>query len=317
MTIALSGSIAFDYLMTFPGRFRDHILPDHLDRLSLSFLVDTLERRRGGIAANIAFTLALLGERPRVVGTVGEDFGEYRAWLESSGVDTSAIRVIPGLLTASFFVTTDLINAQIASFYTGAMARAGEIRLAELEPRPSLVVISANDPSAMELHAQECLRLGIPYIYDPSQQVVRMDPATLSNGLEGCLAAFGNDYEFALIRDKIGRAPEDLAQRAAFVAVTLGEKGVDVYTRDGKIHVDSVPPVNLADPTGVGDAFRGGFLKGFLHGLRLERCAQMGTVAATFCLEAKGTQGHAYDLAGFLRRFRQHYDDQGDLDQLV
>jgi len=317
MTIALSGSIAFDYLMTFPGRFRDHILADHLDRLSLSFLVDTLERRRGGIAANIAFTLALLGERPWVVGTVGEDFEDYRAWLDSKGVETSAIRTIPGLLTASFFVTTDMINAQIASFYTGAMAHAGKLHLRELDPRPSLVVISANDPTAMSLHAAECVSLGIPYIYDPSQQVVRMDPDTLSQGLDGCLAAFGNDYEFALVKEKIGLTPQDLVQRAAFVAVTLGEGGVDVYTRDGKVHVAAVAPARIADPTGVGDAFRGGFFKGFVHGLSLERCAQMGTVAATFCLEAKGTQGHDYDLPAFIRRFRKHFNDQGDLDQLV
>jgi adenosine kinase len=252
-----------------------------------------------------------------VVGTVGEDFEEYRAWLDSKGVETRAIRVVPGLLTASFFVTTDLINSHIASFYTGAMAHAGELRLAELNPPPSLVVISANDPTAMELHAAECLRLGIPYIYDPSQQVVRMDASPLAQGLEGCMAAFGNDYEFALIKDKIGLTPADLAKRAAFIAVTLGEDGVDVYTRDGKVHVKSVPPVDLADPTGVGDAFRGGFLKGFLHGLSLERCAQMGTVAATFCLEAKGTQGHDYDLPAFVRRFRRHFDDRGELDQLV
>jgi len=279
--------------------------------------VDTLERRRGGIAANIAFTLALLGERPWVVGTAGEDFEDYRAWLESKGVETSAIRTIPGLLTASFFVTTDTINSQIASFYTGAMAHAGELHLRDLDPQPSLVVISANDPAAMSLHAAECLSLGIPYIYDPSQQVVRMDSATLSQGLEGCMAAFGNDYEFALIKDKIGKTPEDLVKSAAFVAVTLGEAGVDVYTRDGKVHIGAVPPVNISDPTGVGDAFRGGFLKGFVHGMSLERCTQMGTVAATFCLEAKGTQGHDYDLPKFIRRFRRYYDDRGDLDQML
>jgi adenosine kinase len=317
MTIALSGSIAFDYLMTFPGRFKDHILPDRLDRLSLSFLVDSLERRRGGIAANIAYTLALLGEHPQVVGTVGEDFEDFRVWLESKGVDTASIRTIPGQWTASFFVTTDTINSQIASFFTGAMSRAGELKIGELEPRPSLVVISANDPTAMIRHAEECLSLGIPYVYDPSQQVVRMDPKTLSEGLAGCMAAFGNDYEFALIKEKTGLTPQALVERAAFVAVTLGEEGVDVYTRGGMVHVPSVPPVSLEDPTGVGDAFRGGFLKGFVHGLRLERCAQMGALAATFCLEAKGTQAHSYDLKGFIRRFRQHFDDRGELDQLT
>ena len=317
MTVALSGSIAFDYLMTFPGRFQDHILTDRLDRLSLSFLVDSLDRRRGGIAPNIAYTLALLGERPLVVGSVGEDFAEYRAWLESAGVDTSAVHVVPGLFTASFFVTTDTINSQIASFYPGAMARAGEIRLAGLSPRPELVVISANDPGAMEQHTEECLRLGIPYAYDPSQQVVRMEAATLKRGLQGCMAAFGNDYEFALIQEKTGLTPAALAERAAFVAVTLGEAGVEIYTGDTRIRVPAVPPTALADPTGVGDAFRGGFLKGFLNGMTLERCAQMGALAATYCLETRGTQGHRYDLTGFIRRFRQHFDDQGDLDRLA
>jgi adenosine kinase len=317
MTLALSGSIAYDYLMTFPGRFRDHILPERLDRLSLSFLVDSLERRRGGIAANIAYTLALLGERPIVIGSVGQDFDEYRAWLDSKGVDTSAIRTVPGLYTASFFVTTDTTNAQIASFYTGAMAKAGELRLEDLHPLPTLVVISANDPAAMERHVEECLSLGIPYAYDPSQQVVRMDPTSLAHGLQGCMAAFGNDYEFALIQEKTGLTPEALVQRAAFVAVTLGEAGVDVYSRDGRMHVPAVPPLATSDPTGVGDAFRGGFLKGLVHGLALERCAQMGALAATYCLETHGTQGHDFDLATFVRRFRQHFDDRGDLDQLA
>ena len=317
MTIALSGSIAFDYLMTFPGRFKDHILPDRLDRLSLSFLVDSLERRRGGIAANIAYTLALLGEHPKVVGTVGEDFNDFRAWLESKGVDTSTIRTIPGQFTASFFVTTDTINSQIASFYTGAMASAGDLKLGEIKPRPSLVVISANDPRAMLRHAEECLTLGIPYVYDPSQQIVRMDATTLAHGLEGCMAAFGNDYEFALIEEKTGLTPRSLVERAAFVAVTLGEGGVDVHTHGGVVHVPSVPPMSLADPTGVGDAFRGGFLKGFVHSLTLERCAQIGALAATYCLEAKGTQAHSYDLPGFVRRFRKHFDDQGELDRLA
>ncbi|MBM3122170.1 MAG: carbohydrate kinase family protein [Chloroflexi bacterium] len=317
MTVALSGSIAFDYLMTFPGRFRDHILTERLDRLSLSFLVDSLDRRRGGIAPNIAYTLALLGERPVVVGTVGEDFGDYRRWLEAAGVDTSAIHVVPGLFTASFFVTTDTINSQIASFYPGAMAKAGEIRLADLSPRPELVVISANDPRAMEQHTEECLRLGIPYAYDPSQQVVRMEPATLKRGLLGCMAAFGNDYEFALIEEKTGLTPTALAERATFVAVTRGEAGAEIYTAGGRMRVPAVPPTALVDPTGVGDAFRGGFLKGFLNGLTLERCAQMGALAAAYCLETQGTQGQHYDLPGFIRRFRQHFDDQGDLDRLA
>lgn len=316
MSIVLTGSVAYDYLMTFPGRFREHILPDQLDRLSLSFLVDTMVKRRGGIAANIAYTLALLGERPIVMATVGEDFEDYRAWLDSKGVDTSSIRTIPGLFTASFFVNTDLTNSQIASFYTGAMARAADLHFADLPQAPALAVISANDPGAMQAYIRECRKLGIPYAYDPSQQVVRTDAACLREGIEGSQSVFGNDYEFGLIREKTGLAVTDICRTADFVVMTCGEAGVRVFGDGQEILVPSVAPTSLVDPTGVGDAFRGGFLKGRLHGLGLERCAQMGVLAATYCLESQGTQGHDFDLARFTARFRQHFDDGGELDRL-
>ncbi len=317
MSIVLTGSIAYDYLMTFPGHFREQFLPDQLDRLSLSFLVDSMVKLRGGIAANIAYTLALLGERPMVMATVGEDFEDYRAWLDAKGVDTTSIRTIPGLFTASFFVTTDLGNAQIASFYTGAMARAADLRLADLPERPTLAVISANDPGAMQAYVRECRSLHIPYAYDPSQQVVRTDVATtLREGIEGCEALFGNDYEFGLIREKTGLSVADICRTAKFAAMTCGEAGVRVYTSSEEVAVPAIVPTDLVDPTGVGDAFRAGFLKGYLHGLSLERCAQMGVLAATYCLEAKGPQGHEFDLRGFTTRFREHFDDHAQLDRL-
>ena len=317
MGIVLTGSIAFDYLMTFPGRFRDHILPERLDRLSLSFLVDTLVRFRGGIAANIAYTLALLGESPTIMATVGEDFQDYGKWLERHGVDTSAIRTIPGLFTASFFVSTDQVNAQIASFYAGAMSRAADLHFADLPAKPDAVVISPNDPAAMIAYAGECRDLGIPYLYDPSQQIVRLEAASLEEGISNCRGLFANDYEMGLIESKTGLDLEAVCERAEWVVVTCGADGADLYEGGRKVHVPAVTPTAIVDPTGVGDAFRGGFLKGFVHGLSLERCAQMGTVAATFCLEAKGTQGHNCDLPAFLRRFRRHFDDRGDLDQLL
>jgi adenosine kinase len=316
MTIALTGSIAYDYIMTFPGRFRDHILPDRLDRLSLSFLVDSMIRRRGGIAANIAYTMALLGERPLVMATVGEDFEEYRTWLEDHGVDTTAIRTIPGLLTASFFVNTDQSNAQIATFYTGAMARASELRFADLPHRPTLAVLSPNDPVAMIRYGEEGRQLGIPIIYDPSQQTVRLTADELRQGIQGARALFVNDYELALIIEKTGWSIEDLRQNVEFVVVTCGECGADIHSVDGSLHVPAVPPQSPADPTGVGDAFRAGFLKGYIHGVSLERCGQMGVLAATYCLEHDGPQGHQFDLAGFVARFRQHFDDAGELDRL-
>ncbi len=316
MKIVLTGSIAFDYLMSFPGRFRDHILADRLDRLSLSFLVDSLIRRRGGIAANIAYTMALLGERPLVMATAGEDFEDYRAWLEKHGVDTSAVRVIPGLLTASFFVNTDLVNAQIASFYTGAMARAAELRFGDLASRPDLAVISPNDPGAMAAYVDECVEMGVPYIYDPSQQIVRLEPDVVRTGIAHGRALFCNDYEFGLISEKIGLGLDAIVGQVDFLVITRGEHGADVYQEGLTLHIPAVPPVHMADPTGVGDAFRGGFLKGYAHGLSLERCGQMGALAATYCLEEEGTQGHHFTLAEFLDRFRLTFDGGDELDRL-
>ncbi|MGH2625672.1 MAG: carbohydrate kinase family protein, partial [Anaerolineales bacterium] len=314
--IVLTGSIAYDYLMSFPGRFRDHILPDRLDRLSLSFLVDSLVRRRGGIAANIAYTLALLGERPMVMATVGEDFEDYRGWLEARGVDTSAVRAVPGVFTASFFVNTDQAHAQIASFYTGAMAHAVSLRFAELPCRPSLAVISANDPGAMIAYVRECLELGMPYFYDPGQQIVRLDSPALVEGIMGARAFFVNDYELGLVQEKTGLGMPELTERLEWITITRGDQGADIFSRDGAIHVPAIVPDVLVDPTGVGDAFRGGFFKGYLRELPLERCGQMGVLAATYCLEHEGTQGHEYDLASFLERFRRHFPDGRELDRL-
>ncbi|HET7011224.1 MAG TPA: carbohydrate kinase family protein [Anaerolineales bacterium] len=317
MNIALTGSIAFDYLMSFPGRFRDHILADRLDRLSLSFLVDSLTRRRGGIAANIAYTLALLGERPRVMATVGEDFDEYGRWLEAQGVDTSAIRKIPGTFTASFFVNTDQANAQIASFYAGAMARAGELHFSDLQPRPDLAVISPNDPDAMALYVTECQSLGIAYIYDPSQQIVRLEADVLRAGIRSCRALFCNDYEFGLVTEKTDLTLDAILQQTEILIITRGEHGADVYSRDEMLHVPAVPPQAVADPTGVGDAFRGGFLKGYAHGLSLEGCGQLGALAATYCLEQEGTQGHRFTLDEFKSRFRRTFGATNDIERLT
>lgn len=316
MKIVLTGSIAFDYLMTFPGRFQDHILIDKLDCISLSFLVDTLVRRPGGNAANIAYNLALLGEHPSVMATVGEDFEEQRQWLEDKGVDTNPIHTVPGVATASFFVNTDQCNAQIASFFTGAMAHASELTFSQLSEKPDLVVISPNDPRAMANYTRECLDLAIPYIYDPSQQLVRLGEMDVKAGIEGALALFVNEYEFSLIQEKTGLDLSAMLECCQFVVVTCGEKGSLIHSAEGQISIPIVPPRAILDPTGVGDAFRSGFLKGYAHELNFERCGQMGALAATYCLESDGPQSHAYDLQEFISRFREHFDDQGDLDRL-
>ncbi len=316
MDIIVTGSVAFDYLMQFPGYFRDHFLPDKLDHISLSFLVESMTRLRGGVAPNIAYTLALLGERPRLMATVGEDFGEYRAWLEAHGVDTSAARVIPGVFTASFFCNTDRSNAQIASFYPGAMGHACEINFAELPRRPDLAMISPNDPAAMTCYASECQELGIPYVYDPSQQLARLSAEEVKRSLQGALALMVNDYEYAMIRKMTGMTQADILGLAQFMVVTRGEQGATVYADGAEYAIPVVPPACICDPTGVGDAFRGGFLTGYAHGWDWELCGKMGALAATYCLEQNGPQGQAYTPKEFVARFREHFDDRGILDSI-
>jgi len=303
--------------MHFPGKFREHILPDHLDSLSLSFLVDSLERRPGGIAANIAYSLALLGERPRVMATVGEDFEDYRRSLESVGVVTDEVRVVPGLLTASFFVTTDDTDSQIASFYTGAMAHATELSFANLEPRPDLVLISPNDPAAMMAYADECMELGIRYFFDPSQQILLLDAAALEAGIRGCQALFANDYELALIEDKTSLSIDDIAEMTEFTVITRGEAGSDLYTQEGQQHIPAVAPREAAEPTGVGDSYRAGFLKGYLQDLPLDCCCMMGALTATYSLEQTGPQSHSFGLDEFIARFRSEFDSNCDLERLL
>jgi adenosine kinase len=317
MEILISGSVAYDYLMTFPGNFHEQILPERLQSISLSFLVDSMTRQRGGIAPNIAYTLALLGEHPRLFATVGEDFEEYRAWLESHGVDTSLSRVIPGKFTASFFATTDRVNAQIASFYPGAMADAASLSLRELDRRPDLVIISPTDPAAMKKHAGECRALGIPYLYDPSQQILRLEGEEIAHDMNGAHFLFVNDYEFGLIAKKTGMNLETMLQHVDIIVVTKGRDGAVIYANGEEVHVPVAPEECITDPTGVGDAFRGGFLAAHAHGWDWQLCGQVGSLAAVYCLEKVGTQNHSYTREAFVKRFREYYDDGGRLDALL
>lgn len=312
----ITGSVAYDYLMTFPGYFEEQILPDRLKSISLSFLVDSMTRQRGGTAPNIAYSLALLGGRPKLMATVGEDFGEYRAWLESKGVDTSLVRVIRGKFTASFFATTDKVNAQIASFYPGAMAHAAELSFKEIE-KPDLVIISPNDPTAMTAYAAECRALGIPYLYDPSQQVLRLSGDELRRDMQGAYFLFVNDYEYGLIEKKTGLRLQDILEMVSILVVTRGEHGATIYAEGSEIEVPVYPARQILDPTGVGDAFRGGFVAGWQRGFDWQLCGQMGALAATYCIEQTGTQNHAYTRSEFVQRFRQVFDDQGRLDELL
>ena len=306
MRIIVTGSIAYDYLMSFPGSFSEHLLPDHLQRVSLSFLVDSMDKRRGGCAPNIAYTLALLGERPRLMATAGQDFDDYRQWLESAGVDTALVRQVPGTFTASFFCSTDRDGNQIASFYTGAMAHAGELAFAAAGPC-DLTIISPNDPGAMVQYARECRELGIKYIYDPSQQVARMGGDDITSGVVGAHIVICNDYEYEIIREKTGMDAAAMLDHAAAVVVTKGEKGAAITLRDRTIEVPAVVPQAVVDPTGVGDAFRGGFMKGLEIGADYEVCGRMGSVAATYALEHMGGSSHTYTREEFCARYAQHF----------
>jgi adenosine kinase len=306
MKLVVTGSIAFDYLMSFPGKFTEHFLAEHMERVSLSFLVDTMDKRRGGCAPNIAYTLALLGERPFLMATAGQDFGDYRAWLEAAEVDTSLVRQVPDKFTASFFCSTDTENNQIASFYTGAMAHAAELSFRTVKDA-GLVIISPNDPAAMTQYAEECRTLGIPYIFDPGQQCARMSGDELADGVVGAKLLIVNDYEFELLRQKTGMSEGDVLKQAGALVVTRGEEGCSIYRGSARTDVPAVPPSRIVDPTGVGDAFRGGLMKGLASGATDQVSAQLGSVAATYALEHLGGSSHSYTFAEFKRRYEEHF----------
>lgn len=315
MRVVISGSIAFDYLMQFPGRFREHLIEGKLDRISVSFLVETLVRERGGAGANIAYNLALLGERPILMGTAGSDFMDYRAWLDVNGVDTSAVRVIPEVFTASFFVNTDSDNNQIGSFFTGAMAHSRGYRLAEaVSGKPDLVVIAPNDPVAMSELIDECSTSGVPFMFDPSQQVIWLDAEVLRHGTDRCSILIVNEYEWEMIAKKTGFTREALVDAGKTLIVTHGAEGSHIYAGGEHTIVPVFPVARMTDPTGVGDAYRAGLLKGLACGFGWMLCGQLGSVAAAYVLEHNGTQNHTYTLPDFVERFRTAFNDEGALD---
>ncbi len=318
MSIIVTGSVAYDYLMSFPGRFQEHILPDQLHQVSLSFLVDSMRKQRGGCAPNIAYSLALLGERPTVMATVGQDFGEYRAWLEDQGVDTSAIVEVEGEFTSSFFVNTDLENNQIASFYVGAMGWADRLSLHDLDhDEIEVAIISPNAPAAMVKYPRECQALGIPYIYDPSQQIIRLSGEELLEGTRGARMLIVNDYEFSMIKNKTGLSEEELLALPEVTIVTRGEAGSTIYAGGQELHVPVVPPQPLAEPTGVGDGYRAGVIKGLRRGYPWQVTGRIASLAATYVLEQHGTQNHRYTVEEFAARYRQVFGDTPELQDLI
>ena len=308
--IAVTGSIAMDHLMRFSGQFSESLVTEQLDRVSLSFLVEDLQIRRGGIAPNICFGLAALGLEPLLVGSVGEDFGDYRAWLERHGVRTWPIWVSETQHTARFICTTDSVNAQIGSFYTGAMAEARQIELQPIAERAGgleLVVISPNDPEAMLRHTDECRSRGLGFVADPSQQMAWLDGPKIKKLIDGATYLFSNDYEDGLITQKTGWSHEEVLQRVAVRVITRGAKGSSVeIAGEPRLDIPVAREVARVDPTGVGDAYRAGFLAGLAWKVPLERCAQLGSLLATYAIEVVGTQEYRFD-GTFLTRFEDAY----------
>ncbi|MFI6477828.1 carbohydrate kinase family protein [Nonomuraea sp. NPDC050663] len=311
MRIAVTGSIATDHLMTFPGSFGEQLIAEQLDRVSLSFLVDDLQIRRGGCAANIAFGMGCLGLSPILVGAVGNDFADYRSWLERHGVDCASVHTSDVHHTARFLCTTDEHHNQIASFYTGAMAEARQIELGPIADRVGaldLVLISPNDPDAMLRHTDECRQRGIPFAADPSQQLARMGDEQIRLLIDGAAYLFSNDYEKGLIEQKTGWSDEEVLDRVGVRVTTLGPKGSRIDRKgEPSIHVTPSPELGKVDPTGVGDAFRAGFLAGLGWDLSLERCAQIGNLTATHVLERVGGQEYELGQKVFLERFTAAY----------
>lgn len=316
--VVVTGSVAFDYLMRFPGKFQDVVVPDRLHRLSVSFLVDEMRRVRGGVAPNIAYGLALFGVTPTILATAGQDAGDYRAWLGEQGVDVSDMKLCDDVFTASFFVSTDEEQNQIATFYAGAMARASELSFRPYAPGAvALALICPSDPKAMRLHANECRELGIPYVYDPSQQVARLDAEDLLDGLDGAAMLIGNDYELGVIEKKTGLSEIELAAKVPVLVITRGEEGATIALRGGSsgepggARTIRIPAALLrteaVDPTGVGDAFRSGLVASRLRGLPWEEAGRVGAVAAVLCLETLGPQPKRWTLDELLARYAESF----------
>lgn len=314
VTIAVTGSIATDHLMRFPGRFSEQLLAEHLQKVSLSFLVEDLVVHHGGVAGNMAYAIGVLGGSPLLVGAAGVDFTDYRERLEAAGVDCEHVLVSDTQHTARFVCTTDLDMAQIASFYPGAMSRARNIRLADViaaAGEPELVIVGANDPAAMFGHTEECRELGLRFAADPSQQLARLSGEEIRQLVDGATYLFSNDYEWDLMLSKTGWTEVQVREQVGLRVTTLGADGVDLVTADGTtLRVGVVPEIERVDPTGVGDAFRAGFLTGRGAGLDLERAAQLGSMVAVLVLETTGTQNWDWDPSSAADRLAGAYGGQ-------
>ena len=307
MDIIVSGSLAYDRIMDFPGHFSDHILPEKIHALNVCFQVDGMKEKFGGTAGNIAYALTLMGERPKISATIGRDYHQYFKWLEKNGISNETIKVIDDEFTASAYITTDKADNQITGFNPGAMKNSSSLDFDKLHPKQTLMIISPGNLEDMVNYPRFCKARGIDYIFDPGQSLPMLDAKDLIQTIEGCLILISNDYELDLIISKTGFSKETLRRRARTIIVTLGELGSKVFTQEGEIAVSAANPMRVEDPTGAGDSYRGGLISGLIRGKDIEQCARMGSVCASFAVECYGTQEYGFSPEEFKDRLSGCY----------
>ncbi len=306
MRIIVTGSLAYDYIMNFPGKFSDHILPDKVHMLTVSFLVDSMKKMRGGTAGNIAYTLAMLGAKTAIVSAAGQDFREYREFMDARGIDTKGIKEVANEFTASCFINTDMSNNQIVAFYPGAVVHAREVALESLGlQKDDWVIISPTDPESMARHTAECKKAGVKYIFDPGKQTPRLDKAQILGGIDGCAALIGNDYEFGMMARTTGLTEQQLIDMAPITFFTRGEEGSRIIVRgEAAIEIPVAKPEAVVDPTGAGDAYLGAIAFGLSRNLPLPVTGRVAALAATYAIELKGCQEHGFTVSDFAKRYQ-------------
>jgi adenosine kinase len=307
VSVVCTGSIAYDYILSFKGRFKDHILADKTHILNLSFLVDDLRKHRGGVAGNYAYNLALLGYPAAVLATAGSDAAEYRDWLMARGIDCQGLRLVEGEITATGFTTTDMDDNQLTGYYGGAMGRAAMLGVDDATPGAEALIVGPNDPAAMIRLVRECRERGLRFVFDPAHQLPRLSPEDVAEGSRGAWILIGNDYELELIMQRTGHAMDQLVELAEIVVTTLGRDGSRIATRSGIIEIPPAPARMESDPTGAGDAYRAGLVAGLLRGLDLEAAGRVASLAATYAVEQIGTVEHTYTFAEFSQRYREAF----------
>lgn len=310
--IVVTGSLAFDFIFNFPGRFGDHIMPDKVHEINLSFIVDKFEKRFGGTAGNIAYNLSLLGVRSAIVGTVGNDFTEYRSWLLKNKISLKYLKTVKKENSSTGFVMNDKANNQIWGYSYGALKHGAKMSLSKIKEPVSLLVISANFKDSFLNFTNQTIELDIPYLYDFGMLLTDLKKAELVKGVLNSQIAIGNDYEISLMMKKTGLSKKDILKKTEVLITTLGEKGSLIETKNKKLKIPAAKPYKVVDPTGAGDAYRAGFLAGMLRGFDLGSCGKIGSVAAVYAVERYGTQEHSYKMDDFTKRFKNNYNK--DLD---